>query len=260
MKPSSNKPYTLIELFAHDLKGVLGNISSFADFMEHTGPLNDVQRKWLDKLLGNVDRSVKLIKNMLDMQHLDTVPMNLEWVVLTALLDDALANVEGSALAKSVQIDVEIATNAYEIFCDPLWFRHVLYNLLVNAVKYNKPNGTVHVSATVQGAAYVLTIQDTGMGIPLESLSRIFDKFYRARTPEAKEGSGLGLAIVKGIVEAHGGIVTVNSRVGVGTTFTLSLPMPVHRQSNPYSSGEDLDGIDDSSQEADDIHDSEVPI
>jgi signal transduction histidine kinase len=259
MKPSE-KPYTLIELFAHDLKGALGNISSFADFLEHTGPLNDVQRKWLDKILSNVDRSVNLIKNMLDMQHLDTIPMTTEWVALQVLLDDALASVEGMALAKAVQIDVEIVHDATEVLCDPTWFRHVLYNLLANAVKYNKPNGTVHVKASVQGVSYILSIQDTGMGIPSESLSRIFDKFYRARTPEAKEGSGLGLAIVKGVVEAHGGTVGVTSTVGVGTTFTLSLPMPLQHPTSPHSGGEDLDGIDDSSQEAEDIHDSEAPI
>jgi len=103
----------------------------------------------------------------------------------------------------------------------------VVTNLLANAVQYNKPNGEVRVTTKLQGGLVLLTVSDTGPGIPAEHLPHVFERFYRADPSRSSGQTGLGLAISKAIVEAHGGTIEVSSRPGEGTTFTVVLPANV---------------------------------
>ena len=103
----------------------------------------------------------------------------------------------------------------------------LLANLLDNAIKYNRPGGRVTAALARQGDAAVLTVADTGIGIPADALPRIFERFYRVDKGRARDegGTGLGLAIVKHVAQAHGGRVDVESRMGKGTTFRVILPL-----------------------------------
>ncbi len=104
--------------------------------------------------------------------------------------------------------------------------KQVLLNLLTNAIKYNRENGSIYVSGDLREQRLRVTVRDTGKGIPPESLPRIFEKFYRVPDSEGwTTGTGLGLAIAKRIIESHGGKLTVESTVNVGTTFGFALPM-----------------------------------
>jgi len=105
----------------------------------------------------------------------------------------------------------------------------IVKNLVVNAVKYNRDGGTVTVSLTRDGPQVCLTVADTGIGIPDEDLPRIFERFYRVDTARSREtgGTGLGLSIVRHAVDLHDGQVTVTSRRGDGSTFTVLLPASV---------------------------------
>jgi signal transduction histidine kinase len=110
---------------------------------------------------------------------------------------------------------------------DPEAMRRVVDNLVVNAITYTPPGGTVRVRGAVERGHAVVTVADSGIGIAPEHLERVFERFYRidkARS-RAKGGTGLGLAIVKHGVHLHGGSVDVTSRVGVGTTFTVRVPL-----------------------------------
>ena len=103
--------------------------------------------------------------------------------------------------------------------------KQVLLNLLSNAIKYNRPNGTVMLRAEAAENEMTLFIQDTGLGIPDESLPHLFEKFYRVREHETRaSGTGLGLSICKQIIHGHGGRIEVKSKIGVGTVFSLILP------------------------------------
>jgi signal transduction histidine kinase len=96
---------------------------------------------------------------------------------------------------------------------------------LSNAIKYNRPSGSVIIGANATETEIVITVQDTGMGIPEDALPHLFEKFYRVREHENKAGgTGLGLSISKQIVQGHNGALEVKSKVGVGTAFTLRLP------------------------------------
>jgi signal transduction histidine kinase len=111
----------------------------------------------------------------------------------------------------------------------------LMANLLANAIHYNKPEGEVRVATFTEAGAAVLQVSDTGVGIPAADLPRIFDRFYRVEKARSRADghTGLGLAICKAIVDAEGGNIEVASTVGLGTTFTVRLPVA----KNPLSSG-----------------------
>jgi signal transduction histidine kinase len=105
--------------------------------------------------------------------------------------------------------------------------RQILINLIGNGVKYTGTEGWVKIGAEIKGSSLRIMFQDNGMGISPEDQIHVFERFYRVRRPETDniEGTGLGLAIVKSLVEAHGGQITVESKLGEGTTFYLVLPI-----------------------------------
>ena len=111
--------------------------------------------------------------------------------------------------------------------------KQVFLNLISNAIKYNRPNGSVILYAEATNGEMNFQIQDTGVGIPETSLPHLFEKFYRVRENESRaSGTGLGLSICKQIVHGHGGRVEVKSKVGVGTVFSIFLPGHSHPQTN----------------------------
>jgi signal transduction histidine kinase len=103
--------------------------------------------------------------------------------------------------------------------------KQVLLNLGDNAVKYTPAGGRISIWLKPHDREVIFTISDSGVGIPAEDLPRVFDRFYRGRTSRSSSGTGLGLAIVKRIVEAHGGSIEVESRLGDGSTFRVKLPL-----------------------------------
>ncbi len=105
--------------------------------------------------------------------------------------------------------------------------KELFNNLITNAIKYNKPKGTIKINVTVEGNDALFVIEDTGVGIPEESRPRIFERFYRVDKGRSKKmgGTGLGLSIVKHIVNYYGGSIKLESTLGVGSKFTVKLPI-----------------------------------
>jgi len=131
----------------------------------------------------------------------------------------------------NIQIRVESPEGLPLLEADRDKIKQVLLNLLSNAIKYNRPNGTVMLRAEALEDEMVLYIQDTGVGIPDESVPHLFEKFFRVREHEARvAGTGLGLSICKQIIHGHGGRVEVKSKIGVGTVFSVFLPRPSRTQ------------------------------
>jgi len=125
----------------------------------------------------------------------------------------------------SVQIRVEVPGDMPLMEADRDKIKQVLLNLLSNAIKYNRTNGSVIVTANFSESEESINIQDTGLGIPEESIPHLFEKFYRVREHEgAASGTGLGLSICKQIIQGHNGRIEVKSKMGVGTSFTIHLP------------------------------------
>jgi two-component system phosphate regulon sensor histidine kinase PhoR len=120
---------------------------------------------------------------------------------------------------------VDIPTDMPLLEADRDKIKQVLLNLISNAIKYNRPNGSVIIQGDFTDDEVSITIQDTGLGIPEDSIPHLFQKFYRVREHEGKaSGTGLGLSISKQIIQGHAGRIEVKSKMGVGTSFNIFLP------------------------------------
>ncbi len=125
----------------------------------------------------------------------------------------------------NIQIRIDVPNDMPLMEADRDKIKQVLLNLMSNAIKYNRPNGSVIVTGSFTDTELVIVIQDTGIGIPEDSVPHLFEKFYRVREHENKaQGTGLGLSISKQIIQGHNGRIEVKSKMGVGTSFTIHIP------------------------------------
>ncbi|MCS7026299.1 MAG: ATP-binding protein [Bryobacteraceae bacterium] len=219
---------------SHELRtpmnGVLGMIDMVLD-----SPLTAEQRDQLETAQRCAHSLLALLNDVLDLSKIEAGKMVLERVPfdLRALLDDVVRAQRPKASKKNITLTLEVAPEAPQrISADPLRLRQILSNLLDNAVKFTEYGGVrVHVSrrAKAHGGDLVIEVADTGVGIPEDKLSYIFEKFTQADGSISRKygGTGLGLAITKKLVEMHGGVVTVESKVGAGSTFRVTLPSQV---------------------------------
>ncbi len=246
----------LISTVAHDLKTPISAVKGFLDLIQNAGPLNDAQRKFLNRALGSLDKMEHLVTNLLDMTRLQgELQLKSEPVDLRRLIKEAVDTIQGVALARGIVVQVEAAPGMGMVVGDVRLLSQVVNNLLSNAVKYNRDKGTVWVSLHEQPGLVRVDVRDSGIGIPLEDQPHVFKRFYRSTNASTRkiEGSGLGLAITKTIVQRHGGRIWLQSEMGVGTTFSFMLPRPQSRQEAAQWAGEETDGVDDRLQDSSEI-------
>ncbi|MBO0727367.1 MAG: HAMP domain-containing histidine kinase, partial [Blastocatellia bacterium] len=181
-------------------------------------------------------RLARIIDDYLDLTRLETGarPLRLESLCATQLLDRALLLLEPLAAQREIRIARNFAPDLPPLTADADLIARAVTNLLANAVKFSPPRHEVIVEASAESEFLLVAVKDQGCGIPPEAIPFIFEKFYRAPRPPIQEpiqgeddapGAGLGLAFVRDIAQLHGGVVTVESEVGAGSTFTLRLPL-----------------------------------
>ncbi len=213
---------------SHDLRNPIASIEGFSRLIEQAGSLNKSQKEFARRIQSTAESMIELVENMLDLAQMDlgAEPKN-EMVNLTHLLSEIADEFQPQAQGKSQLLTLVKSKNGIIIRGDTLQLRQALRNLVSNAIKYTPNGGTITLSLECGTNTAKIRIQDTGYGIPLDDLPFIFDRFYRAQHKETKDiqGNGLGLAIVKSIVERHGGLVQVESKPGVGSCFSFSLPI-----------------------------------
>jgi signal transduction histidine kinase len=169
-------------------------------------------------------RMQRLIEDLLDVASIEagSLSLRLQHHEISALVEDALALVQARAAGKSLQIVTRIA-DVPPVVCDQQRIQQVLSNLIENAIKFTGEGGLITLSVEVRGDDVELAIADTGPGIPEDQLPHIFDRYFRAPGAGVR-GAGLGLSIARGIVEAHGGHMRCESKLGEGTIFAFTLP------------------------------------
>ncbi len=217
----------LLNSISHDLRtplvSITGALSSLAD--EHVALDESARRSLIETAGEEADRLNRLVGNLLDMTRLESGSMRIKRT------DADVQDVIGSALEElsprlgQRSITVEVPDDLPLVSMDFVLIERVLVNVIDNALKYSPPEAPIEIRAATAGAFMEMTVADRGVGIPLEDLSRIFDKFYRVQRPDNVNGTGLGLAISKGIVDAHGGFISAENRTGGGTIITIALPM-----------------------------------
>jgi two-component system phosphate regulon sensor histidine kinase PhoR len=214
---------------SHELKTPLAAIRGYAETLRD-GALDEpaTARRFTERILNQCQRLQALLDDLLTLSRLEGVAssLELEAVDLHALVRRAVELLTDAAREKGVQI--EIAESPLPpLLGDAEGMERLVVNLLENAVKYNRPEGKVLLRLARSDGEAVLEVSDTGIGIPPESIPRIFERFYRVDKGRSREegGTGLGLAIVKHVAQAHRGNVEVESRLGRGSTFRVRLPL-----------------------------------
>jgi len=215
---------------SHELRTPLHTIIGFSELLgeELEGPLNEKQHRFVQHIHKDSLHLLELINDVLDISKIeaDRLELRPEAFDFTALIAESLASVRSLAEAKSHIL--ESASNVPRaVEADRLRIKQVLVNLLSNAIKFTPEGGRIGVDARVQESAVVVSVSDTGIGIPPEEHESIFDKFHQvgATTKGVREGTGLGLAITKRLVEQHGGSISVQSKPRQGSTFVFTLPL-----------------------------------
>jgi PAS domain S-box-containing protein len=218
---------------SHELRTPLHTIIGFAELLSEglEGSLSDKQLRFVNHILRDGRHLLELINDILDLSKIEAGRLELkreefEWI---EALRDVIATIQPQAKAKDVALSSIETMLRRRICADRVRFKAILYNLLSNAVKFTPSGGKVWMDAGIKDESFVISVYDTGIGIPIEQQTRIFDKFYQAgmTTKGVREGTGLGLAITKHLVECHGGRITVDSTPGHGSCFTFTIPLEV---------------------------------
>ena len=215
-----------INTVSHDLRSPLTSILGYTELIGRTGPLNENQTEFLQRLQGSIQHITALVNDLLDLGRLEAgFDTRREIVHLESVLKYSLDMFDAQIKKKNIQLTKDITQNLQSIRANPIRIRQMIDNLIGNAIKYTPSEGVIRVSISMQEHQIILKVEDTGPGIPPEEQSHVFEKFYRAtNAPEGVEGSGLGLAIVKSIVDSHQGRVWVESVMGKGSSFIVLLP------------------------------------
>jgi signal transduction histidine kinase/HAMP domain-containing protein len=217
----------LLSVVSHELKTPLTSIRMAVHLMleERVGHLTPKQTELLLAAREDSDRLEKIIQDLLDMGRLESgkVTLDLRAQPAPRVVRDAAEPLETAFHDKGVALNLDVPAETPAVLVDPLRIDHVFSNLLTNALKFTSPGGHVRIIAQTEDEFVRFIIEDTGIGIPAEYLSRVFERFFRVPRENQPAGAGLGLAIAKEIVEAHGGTITVQSKEGEGSKFTFTL-------------------------------------
>jgi signal transduction histidine kinase len=215
---------------AHDLRSPIGIVKSYTQlFLDgYLGDVPDSQREILEKIDRNCETMLILINDLLDVSAIESghLELKLRPVDLAAFLRECHAANALLAKSKNVELVLDLAPDLPTVMMDPDRINQAINNLVTNALKYSYPQTVVTLRARREGDEVTISVQDQGQGIPAQELGKLFTDFGRTsvRPTGGEKSVGLGLAIVKRMVEAHGGRIGVESQVGVGSTFTFTLP------------------------------------
>jgi signal transduction histidine kinase len=217
----------LVAEMVHELRTPLTALTAIANLFQRPELPENQRQKLASTMNEEVSRLTDMTTGFLDWARLETgrSRFNREPVHLGGLLEECLEIIRPQAGQENITVEVKIEDGIPPVSGDRNRLKQVLLNLLNNAIKYNHEGGKIIVGLDKEAGTIQVSIEDTGRGIPEDSLPKIFDRFYRVPALEGETpGTGLGLAIAKRVITSHGGTIKVESELGVGSTFTLELP------------------------------------
>lgn len=218
-----------VSVASHELRTPLTAISWYTEMLlEAKHNLSSEYQEYLESIYNSNKRMVKLVNALLDVSRIElgTFDVELEEFNLITLLDSVIEDQKPEIKKRKQKLKTDFPDHHACVLADEKQLRMVFQNLLSNSVKYTKKGGSINFGVIVKGGKVVVTIADTGVGIPKAQQSKIFTKLFRADNVKTMDtvGTGLGLYIVKSIVESNGGVITFKSEEGNGTTFHVTLP------------------------------------
>ncbi len=211
---------------SHELKTPLQTISGYAELLANGMVADKDKTAFSEKIYAEAQRMIRLIEDIIKLSNLDegAAELTRETVDLYATAENTVRSLLPAA--KKANVTLSLNGENAEIYGIPQLLTAVVYNLCDNAIKYNKDGGTVFVNVKNNAENIILSVRDTGIGIPKEQQERIFERFYRVDKSHSKEvgGTGLGLSIVKHAAKLHDAKITLESEVGKGTEITVIFP------------------------------------
>lgn len=223
---------------AHQLRTPLGGMRwSLEMIMEEiTDQISNETKQMINQVYESNLMALSIVNDLLNVSKIDSqkTPDNPQPTNVIRIIQKILTSHQSEAKLKSVQYKVNLppAENFPSIMIDKLKIQQVIDNLVANAIRYNRPNGSMSITVTHDDKNMTISVADTGIGIPEKDLKRIFTKFFRATNAVLNEtsGSGLGLYVVKKYVDSWKGKVSISSQEGIGTTITISMPITLSEQ------------------------------
>jgi signal transduction histidine kinase len=214
---------------SYELRTPLNTIIGFTEILtgQYFGDLNDRQAEYSTGILDSSHRLLMLINDILDLATIEAGHMTLELdsIDLHALMESVTSLVRERARQKKIALEIDCPPDIGMFVADERRLKQAMFNVLSNAIKFTPDNGNITLSARRDGDTLVLTVADSGIGIAEEDQERVFAKFERGSSPEARRsGAGLGLSLVKSFIELHGGTVTLESEPESGTRVICALP------------------------------------
>ena len=193
------------------------------------GELNEQQSGYVRQIVTGVESMSRLVNNLLDLGRIEAgIGLQLEIVPVHDIVERVVGALQLQALQKNIQLSYDIPQQTIPLIeADQALLQQALHNLIENAIKYTPDGGQVRLRVMIRQERMVFEVSDNGPGIPPVDQPRLFEKFYRGSHQVSRDqrGTGLGLAIVKSIVERHGGVVWVESKLTKGSVFYIAIPL-----------------------------------
>jgi len=214
---------------SYELRTPLNTIIGFSEILknEYFGKLNDRQKEYSEGILDASQGLLLLINDIIDLATIEAgyMALKLETVDIHAMLVNVLTLTRERARDRNLQLKFVCPPNIGTLYADQRRLRQAMFNLISNSIKFTPEGGTITVAARREDGEVLLSVADTGIGVPREDQERVFEKFVRGESQQVRPtGAGLGLSLVKSFIELHGGRVVMKSAPNVGTEVTCHLP------------------------------------
>jgi two-component system phosphate regulon sensor histidine kinase PhoR len=213
---------------SHELRTPLAGLKALVDTLRG-GAIKDrrAAKRFLKRMDSEVDALTQMVEELLELSRIESAqaPLHLAPTPVADVVLPPVDRLRPQAERAGLEYSVQLPSQLPLVMADAERARLVLINLLHNAVKFTPPGGRIVVSAHLAAGEVVVSVRDSGVGIPADDLDRIFERFYKADRARSGGGTGLGLAIAKHIVQGHGGRLWAESVEGEGSTFSFSLPL-----------------------------------
>lgn len=229
MKVLDESRQEFVSNVSHELKTPITSMKVLADSLlaQEDAPA-ELYREFMEDIAAEIERENKIIEDLLSLVKMDksAAKPDISLININELLEVILKRIQPIAQKSNIELVLE-SFRPVSAEVDEVKMSLAISNLIENAVKYNKENGWVRVTLNADHQYFYLTVEDSGIGIPQESLERVFERFYRVDKSHSREigGTGLGLAITRNAILLHRGAIKVHSEVDVGTTFSIRVPL-----------------------------------
>lgn len=224
---SESKRNRFVSDASHELKTPLASIKLLSDSILQNSMDSDTVKEFVTDIGNEADRLNRMSQKLLMLSRTDEpADTGFEIIQISPTLDRVIRMLSALAEKNNIKIEQDLRDD-HPVLVQEDDLYQIIFNLIENGIKYNTPGGTLSVTLDREEDNMILKIQDTGVGIPEESLAHIFERFYRVDKARSRSsgGSGLGLSIVRNMVERNNGIIHVESHVGIGTSFVLTFPV-----------------------------------